>query len=230
VSTSSLTSDTTATARRRFLSRLGIGSAALGALIASPSSLRAQSTATGPSSAPRRHAVDDWMDQPPTAHRTVFDAVTSSGLEDIRHYAGNIFVANKSGYGLESRDVGVIIVLRHNATPCGYNDAMWAKYGNVFGPEMAVTDPKTQRAPTVNPANLEGDTLDSLSGQGAHFGVCAMATRRFAGLIARSTGGGTDAIVEELGKNLIRNAHLTPAGIVAVGRAQERGYTFGFAG
>jgi len=59
-----------------------------------------------------------------------------------------------------------------------------------------------------------------------------MATRRFAGLATRGTGSGItiDAVVEELGKNLVRNAHLTPAGIVAVGRAQERGYAFGYAG
>ena len=48
--------------------------------------------------------------------------------------------------------------------------------------------------------------------------------------MARNSGGTVDAIVEELGKNLIANAHLTPAGIVALGRAQERGYTFGYAG
>ena len=57
-----------------------------------------------------------------------------------------------------------------------------------------------------------------------------MATRRLAGLAAKATGGTTDAVVEELGKNLVRNAHLTPAGIVAVGRAQERGFVFGYAG
>jgi intracellular sulfur oxidation DsrE/DsrF family protein len=48
--------------------------------------------------------------------------------------------------------------------------------------------------------------------------------------VARSTGGSADAVFEELGKNLVKNAHLTPAGIVAVGRAQERGFAFGYAG
>jgi len=160
----------------------------------------------------------------------VFDSISADGLETNRRYASNFFLANKTGYGLENHDVGVILILRHNATPCGYNDAMWAKYGSVFAPEMKVVDPKTQKAPAVNPANADGETLDSLSGQGAHFAVCAMATRRFASMIARSTGGTTDAIVDELGKNLVRIAHLTPAGIVALGRAQERGYAFGFAG
>jgi hypothetical protein len=213
-------------ARRRFLARLGIGSAALGALAGSVLPARAQPA----SQAPRRHATDDWMDALPTAHRMVFDAVSSSGAEDIRHYAANVFLANRTGYDVESRDVGVIVILRHNATPFGYNDAMWAKYGSVFAGEMKIADPGAQKTPTANPANAGAETLEALSRQGAHFAVCAMATRRFAGIAARNGGSTADAIVEELGKNLIPNAHLTPAGIVAVGRAQERGYAFGYAG
>ena len=214
-----------AASRRRFLARFGIGSAAIGAILGLPLPAGAQ-----PSSAPRRHENDDWMDALPTTHRMVFDAVSAPGADDVRHYASNVFTANRTGYGLESRDVGVLVILRHNATPFGFNDAMWAKYGGVFAAEMKVVDPKTQKTPAANPANAGTETLDALSGLGAHFGVCAMAARRFAGLAAKSTGGTTDAIVEELAKNLVRNAHLTPAGIVAVGRAQERGYVFGYAG
>lgn len=212
------------TARRQFLARLGIGSAAFGALVSAALPVEAQSTAAPPQAAPRRHPTDDWMDQLPTAHRMVFDAVSSAGLDDIRHYAGNVFTANRTGYNVESRDVGVIVILRHNATPFGYTDAMWAKYGSVFAAEMKIAESK------ANPANTGSESLDSLSGLGAHFGVCAMATRRFAGMIARTSGSTADAVAEELGTNLVRNAHLTPAGIVAVGRAQEHGYAFGYAG
>lgn len=213
-----------AAARRRFFARLGIGSAALGALLGAPAAARAQS----PSPAPRRHEADDWMDALPTAHRMVFDAHSSEGFDDVRGYAGNVFNANRSGYGLNAREVGVILILRHHATPYAYNDAMWAKYGSVFAQELKLT---ADKAPSANPANAHDNepTLDGLSGDGAHFGVCAMATRRFAGLIARSNGS-RDAVFDELGKNLIANAHLTPAGIVALGRAQERGFMFGYAG
>jgi hypothetical protein len=209
-------------ARRRFLTRFGIASASLGAIVGSVIPAHAQST----SPSPRRHAVDDWMDALPSAHRMVFDAISATGADDVRHYASNVFLANRTGYDVDSRDVGVIVVLRHNATPLGYNDAMWAKYGSAFAEEMKLAD----KAPSKNPANSEGETLDSLSRQGGHFAVCAMATRRFAGIAARKSGGTADAIFEELGKNLIANAHLTPAGIVAVGRAQERGFAFGYAG
>jgi hypothetical protein len=208
--------------RRRFLARLGLGSAAFGALTGSALPADAQSAPA----APRRHPADDWMDQLPTAHRMVFDAVSLKGTDDILQYASNVFAANRTGYGLDSHDVGVIVILRHNATPCAFNDAIWAKYGSVFAAEMKMTDQK----PVANPQNTSGETLDALAALGAHFGVCAMASRRFAGLVSRSSGGTVEAVLDEFGKNLVRNAHLTPAGIVAVGRAQERGYAFGYAG
>lgn len=208
--------------RRRFLAGLGIGSAALGAIAGSALPAYAQTTPA----AARRHAADDWMDQLPTAHRMVFDAVSLPGTDDILAYATNVFTANRTGYDVDSHDVGVIVILRHNATPCAFNDAIWAKYGSVFAREMKMTDPK----PVTNPANKDGAALDAISALGARFAVCAMASRRFAGLVAGGTGGTADAILEEFGRNLIRNAQFTPAGIVAVGRAQERGFAFGYAG
>ena len=48
---------------------------------------------------------------------------------------------------------------------------------------------------------------------------------RDCGMIAEAVGGNGDAINSELIANLVRNARMVPAGIVAVNRAQERGYT-----
>ena len=57
-----------------------------------------------------------------------------------------------------------------------------------------------------------------------------MATRRIAGAIAQATGGNAAAIYTELVANLIGNAHMAAAGILAVNRAQERGYAFASVG
>ena len=43
--------------------------------------------------------------------------------------------------------------------------------------------------------------------------------------VAQSTGGNADTIYAEIVANLVPNAHLMAAGILAVNRAQERGYT-----
>ena len=54
-----------------------------------------------------------------------------------------------------------------------------------------------------------------------------MATRNHAGIIAKATGTETDAVYNELVSNLLMsNAHMVPAGIVAVNPAQERGFSF----
>jgi intracellular sulfur oxidation DsrE/DsrF family protein len=53
-----------------------------------------------------------------------------------------------------------------------------------------------------------------------------MATRRLAGTIANAVSGNADAIFAEISANLVNNGRMVPAGIIAVNRAQERGYTF----
>ena len=96
-------------------------------------------------------------------------------------------------------------------------------------------DPKTKQPPKANLYNASdygtqlanrGTTLDSVLKQGVQLAVCSVATRGIAGAIAEATGGNTDNIFSELVSNLVSNAHMVPAGIVAVNRAQERGYSF----
>src|SRR5436190_850108 len=45
-------------------------------------------------------------------------------------------------------------------------------------------------------------------------------------MVARAVGSSANEIYDELAANLVSNSHLVPAGIVAVNRAQERGYSF----
>jgi hypothetical protein len=52
-----------------------------------------------------------------------------------------------------------------------------------------------------------------------------MATHFFAGELAKTAGGSAEAIYKELAANTIPNSHMVAAGVVAVNRAQERGYT-----
>jgi hypothetical protein len=56
-----------------------------------------------------------------------------------------------------------------------------------------------------------------------------MATRRLASTIAKAGGPSADTAYAELVANLMPNAHMVPAGIVALNRAQERGYAFAHA-
>jgi intracellular sulfur oxidation DsrE/DsrF family protein len=220
------------------LSRVAAGAAAFGGLLLNSQSASAQSSSG--SWKPTRHTQDDWLDQIPGGHRFVIDTISPAGFGSALLYGNNFFVANQNGYGLGNSDNAVVIVARHNSTPFAYNDAMWKKYGTAIGDAAGgFDDPKTKTRPSANVFNSQthgamlpnnGVTLDSLLGRGVHFAVCDMATHRFAGMIATATKGNADEIYKELASNLIRNAHLVPAGIVAINRAQERGYSLASAG
>jgi intracellular sulfur oxidation DsrE/DsrF family protein len=222
-------------ARRSFLSRFGAGMTMLGATVAAgESTAEAQAAGTG-SWQPVRHAQDDWLDQVPGRHRFVFDTTSPAGFGAALLYANNFFLANQSGYGLGNGDAAVVIVARHNSTQFAYTDAIWAKYGTPIARAADFEDPKTRQRPVINVFNAPGygallpslgTTLDALVTRGVHFAVCQMATRRVAGVVAEATGGAADAVYNELVASLIPNSHMVPAGIVAVNRAQERGYTF----
>lgn len=220
--------------RRSFLSRLAAGTALVGGALFGAEPAAAQSGAAAPWR-PARHAQDDWLDQIPGSHRFIFDTTSPSGLGNALLYANNFFIATQNDYGLGNAGSAVVLVLRHNSTPFAYTDAMWAKYSAPIGEASGFEDPKSKARATSNLYNASGYvgalpnngvTLDALITRGVHFAVCQMATRRFANAIATAQKLDVDAVYKDLTSNLIRNAHMVAAGIVAVNRAQERGYAF----
>ncbi len=216
--------------RRSFLSSWNAGMASLAA-VAFGRAAMAQSKATpAPRWEPARHDKDDWLDQLPGKHRLVFDTIASDHLADSMLFASNFIRVNQTDYGLQPGELAVVIVVRHRSTPFGYNDAMWEKYGAPLAARAQVQDPKTKQPPKINYMNYaeyseRGLTLNALAKIGVQLAVCATSTRGYATAIAQATGGNVDAIFTELTSNLVSNSRMVPAGIVAVNRAQERGYS-----
>ena len=230
-----------AVARRSFLSRAGGGLAAFGAALgagAAGARVEAQAPPTAQAPAadgrwqPARHAQDDWYDQLPGKHRLIFDTNTPAMLEDAIQFAGNYYSANKNVYGLEGADLAVVVVMRHRSAPFAYSDAMWAKYGATLAKRAEFVDPTTKEAPKVNfftpsvaDPSARARGIANLIKLGAHFAICDLSTHAIAGLIARDSGITAEAAYKEITANLVGNGRLMPAGIVAVNRAQERGYS-----
>jgi hypothetical protein len=217
-------------ARRSMMS--GLGAAAVGVALGSRPAA-AQTPGAGRFQA-ARHQQDAWLDAIAGKHRTFIDASTPRGAGEALLYANNLYEANKSGYSVPESDIVVVACMRHFATPFAYNDAMWKKYGKVFSMMLEFTDPKTKQVPSTNLLNSTaygmaltnlGTTIDSVVKRGTRFAVCDMATHFFAGQVAMQTKGNADAIYKELAANLIPNSHLVAAGVVAVNRSQEYGYT-----
>ena len=218
--------------RRSFLTRLNTGFASLAAM--SGLAMAQKKPSPGAAWEPARHEKDDWMDELSAKHRVIFDTTTAEGFGDALAFAGNFVRVNHTEYGLENTDLSVVIVARHRSAPFAYNDAMWAKYGMSLGARAKIDDPKTKLPSKMNLYNVtgygelllnRGTTIDSLVKQGVRLAVCTLSTHGIAGIIAQATGGSADAIFNELVANVMTNGRMVPAGVVAVSRAQERGYT-----
>jgi intracellular sulfur oxidation DsrE/DsrF family protein len=220
-------------ARRSFLSSFGSGLAALGAALGAHTATASGQTPAAAGWQPMRHPQDQWFDNIPGKHRTFLDAISAHGVSEALHFASNIVTTSKSGYGLETGDLAIVICLRHGATAFAFNDAIWAKYGEPLSSQTKVTDPKTNAASMKNPYNAEArgdETFDAIIKLGVHFAVCNKSTQGLAGSLARRTEGQPDAVYKDLVAHVIGNAHMVPSGVVALGHAQEHGYAYAYCG
>ena len=203
--------------RRSFLTRFKAGASSVAALAMGGIAMAQVKSPATTRWEPARHDKDDWMDELPGKHRLVIDTTSVVGFQNALLYASNFMLANRNDYGLQNQDLAVIVVARHLSTGYGYNNEMWAKYG------ASLADAQGKEPPKTNPSAA---SLALLSNQGVQFAVCAMATSRLAGVIARAVGGNAEAVNSELIANLVSNGRMVSAGIIAVNRAQERGYSF----
>jgi intracellular sulfur oxidation DsrE/DsrF family protein len=217
--------------RRSFFTRLNAGAASLAAFALGGVALQGK-TAKEKSHAsarfePARHEKDDWLDKLPGKHRLIFDTTNAQSVADALLFTNNFLRVNKTEYGVDEKDLAVVIVVRHRSTPFGYNDAMWAKYGASYAGRAQFVDPKTKQPPTGNVyAHGEALSFEAFSKLGVQLAVCATASRAYAAGAAEATGSTVDAVFAEMTSNLVvPTARMVPAGIITVSRAQERGYT-----
>lgn len=206
--------------RRGLLAALG---GAVGALVVGTRRVAAQATSAFQ---PARHDQDAWLDKMPGKHRIVLDVTSPGGVPDAIRFAGNIFEGSKTAYGLEDKDIAMVIVLRHSATGFGYSDAIWAKHGAMLGGAPAAG----AEAPKGNPQNAPPRTaLDALAKRGVQFMVCGTASRGISRRIA-GQGGDAEAVYKEMVASMIPSSRIVAAGVIGVTRAQEYGFNVIHAG
>jgi hypothetical protein len=185
--------------------------------------VQAPVTAIARAWAPARHSQDDWLDENTAKHRVIIDSFLPDHFPEALLFSGNQFETNLAAYEIAKKDMAVVLVVRHNTTPFGYSDAMWAKYSKHFAARMGWVDPKTKEVPSKN---VHAARFGELAKDGLHLAVCQRTTRAYSGIIARETNGKPDDVYNELAANLvIPTARIVPAGVITVTRAQERGYS-----
>jgi intracellular sulfur oxidation DsrE/DsrF family protein len=219
--------------RRSLITGLGIAAAGIAATAATPAHAQRARRFE-----PARHSIDAWMDELAGRHRVFVDSATAHGGAEALLYGSNLYNVQQAAYSGDQGDFAMIVCFRHFSTGFGYNDAAWAKYGQHFSELMQFTDPATGKAPMVNLMNASGvqglpnfgNTIDSLVAKGTQFAICNAATQFISQQIATATNGSSDDIYEDLVASAIPNSRFVPAGVIALTRAQEYGYSVLIAG
>lgn len=222
--------------RRRFLTSMGL--VTTGATLTAATAQAASQSSTDNRFSPAKHPEDSWLDISGVTHRAFVDSATTSGGMTALNYANNILFGHTSGYGGQESDYALVVCFRHQSTPFGYGDGVWAKYGEFLSGFMGLTNTKTNSHFTVNPMNLagrpdlpsRGNTINSLIERGVSYAICNKATLAMCGRLAQATGGSADEIYEEITSSAIPSSRFVPAGVVATTRAQEYGYSLLYAG
>jgi len=155
--------------RRSFITGLNAGVTSLAAMAIGGVVMAQEKSSASTRWEPARHDKDNWLDELPGKHRLVFDTITEDRLRDALLFANNFLIVNRNDYGLENKDLAIIVVARHLSTSYGYNNEMWAKYGaslvsvgrpaNSEGKEVPKVNTVRQvaedRVPKARPAGFE---------------------------------------------------------------------------
>lgn len=179
--------------------------------------------------------ADAWFKKAKGKHRIIYDATEPhDGYAIIWSW---VFYLTNNNTGTPDNDMTAMVVLRHNAIPFAMEDRLWQKYK--FGEMFGVTD-NTTKAPAIrNPYYTPGDGdfpvpgidgIKRLQERGAMFCVCDMALTVYSMFAAQAAGLDPAEVKNEWVSGLHKDIQIVPSGVWAVGRAQENGFGYCFAG
>lgn len=223
--------------RRNFIGAMAANAAMLGVA----SFLTPLQTAAEPFSPPGNDIkdADAWFNKVKGKHKVVFDATRP---HEVMPFAWpRVFLLTNQASGSPESDCGVVVVLRHEAIPYAMDNSLWAKYN--FGEVFKADDPKTKkpstRNPFQNPANDDFKVpgfgivhigINELQASGVMFCVCDAAMTVYSAALAEPMKMDAAAIKQEWINGLLPGIQPVPSGVWALGRAQEHGCGYIFAG
>lgn len=217
------------THRRGFVASLAASAAALGLAELVPGGQLA--AATPPISGGIDPELEAWFGKIKGKHRMVFDApAPNEGMPAIwpRIYLNTM----NATYGTTDADDTGVVILRHEAAGLALNDAMWAKYH--IGEALHVKDgdkPATRNVfAKIEGLPIPGLGIAELLKGGVLIGVCNIALAVNSAATAKKMNLDPTAVKNDWVANLIPGIQIVPSGVMAVGRAQEQGCNYCFAG
>jgi intracellular sulfur oxidation DsrE/DsrF family protein len=219
--------------RRDFLGKLALGSAAgITAMMSSKEMLAASLMPPNPAFA---ESADEWFKKVKGKHKIVYDVPEpNDGFGVIWSF---IYYNTNNATGTPDTDLTSVVVLRHGGIPLAMEDKLWEKYK--LGEMFKITD-ATTNAPAVK--NIYATTtqplwtalgiqgINDLTKRGVMFCVCDVALTVFSGMAAKAINGNPEEVKKEWLAGLLPGVQVVPSGVWAVGRAQEKGCAYCFAG
>jgi intracellular sulfur oxidation DsrE/DsrF family protein len=166
---------------------------------------------------------DAWMKPLRGKHRQFFHAMALA--EEPLRMAHNFLDAYRDAFKTKPAHVNAVIGVQGGALFLGLDDSVWKKYE--LGKMTGFNDPKTGAHAVRNVYAKGGPyTVDALQKRGVAFIMCNTALRNRTQLMADSLRISYDALYAELVAARLPGVSLVPAMVVAVNRAQERGFTY----
>jgi intracellular sulfur oxidation DsrE/DsrF family protein len=167
-------------------------------------------------------------------HKIVFD--TTGFRSGAALVWAETFLNTNNETGSPDADLNAVIILRSMAIGMSLNDQMWEKYK--LGELYKIDDPSTKSAAVKNQfSNVKtegllepGMSIDVLQKRGVLVCVCSKALQGNSEHIAEKQNLKAEDVHKDLLANILPDIHLVPSGIWALGRAQERGCAYSFAG
>lgn len=204
--------------RRKFVARLVGAVAALTAGL--PSVARANGLAS-PDSDESEH--DAWMTALKGKHRQFFHETTVGDRSMLM--ASNYLDTYAEAFGARPGEANAVIGIHGPGLSMGFTDAAWVKYG--FGKSFNVTDPATKQQAVRNLFATGGSlAIDTLQKRGVVVLMCNNALRRLSRSLATERGEPYETVYEDLKASRLPGTILVPAMVVAINRAQEKGFSY----
>jgi hypothetical protein len=198
-------------------------------VLASFAGMAALDAQAPPPAAPQAASVQwdlSWFDALKGRHKQMYDYGTWDLGEDTRplRYVKNYLDTYRDVFGLQSPDVNTAVGISRSIA-INLSDALWLKYK--IGERYKIADPATKQPGVRNVFLSDGDiSVKAMQSRGTVFWQCNVALGLVAQQLAQATGLPVADVRAELIAGLNPGVHLVPSHVMAIGIAQEHGFTY----
>ena len=169
-----------------------------------------------------------WLDQMKGKHKQLYDLGGLQLADEPRplRFARNFLDTFRDEYHFEYPDINIAVGISGPAFPMNASDRLWAKYK--LGERSKIIDPATKQPAVRNIFYDDGSDISvkAIEARGAVFWQCNVALGAVAQQLATAFQMPVAEVRADLIAGLASGVRLMPSHVMALGLAQERGFTY----